>query len=86
VVYIHPLDAKTRGIKHKDRVRVFNGRGAFELEASFDLGIKQGCVAITNGWWITQGGTVNYLSKGRETDMGYGTAFHDNMVEVEKCI
>ena len=25
-----------------------------------------------------------FLSKGRETDMGHGTAFHDCMVEVSK--
>jgi hypothetical protein len=25
-----------------------------------------------------------FLSKGRETDIGHGTAFHDIMVEIEK--
>ena len=29
-------------------------------------------------------GTVNFLSYGRETDMGYGAAFHDNLVQAEK--
>jgi hypothetical protein len=27
---------------------------------------------------------VNFLSLGRETDMGHGAAFHDNLVDVEK--
>ncbi|MEJ2483449.1 MAG: hypothetical protein P8049_10140 [Gemmatimonadota bacterium] len=36
-----------------------------------------------NGWWISEGGTVNFCSAGRETDIGYGAAFHDNLVELE---
>ena len=28
-------------------------------------------------------GAVNVLSKARETDMGFGAAFHENLVEVE---
>ena len=40
---------------------------------------------MTNGWWIGEGGTVNFLSRGAETDMGHGAAFHDNRVEVERA-
>jgi hypothetical protein len=39
---------------------------------------------MTNGWWISEGGTVNFLSAGRETDMGHGAAFHDTVVDVER--
>ena len=46
-------------------------------------GIKQGCIYVTNGWWIGTGGSVNFCSLGRETDMGYGAAFHDALVEIE---
>jgi len=79
---INPEDAKTRGIKAKDWVKVFNDRGSLELEVLIDFSMKTGCVSVTNGWWITEGGTVNFLSRGRETDMGHGAAFHDNLVEV----
>jgi len=84
LVYIHPEDGKDRTIQHADLVKVFNDRGFFILEAHYTYALKKGCIAITNGWWIQQGGTVNQLSYGRETDMGHGTAFHDNMVEIEK--
>ena len=83
-VLIHPKDAKDRKINNKDQARIFNDRGEIKLEVIFDFSIKQGCVSVTNGWWITEGGTVNFCSFGRETDMGYGAAFHENMVEVEK--
>lgn len=82
---MNPEDAVSRGIAHKDQVKVFNDRGFLEVEARIDFSMKRGCVCMTNGWWITDGGTVNFLSFGRETDMGHGSAFHDTLVEVKKA-
>jgi anaerobic selenocysteine-containing dehydrogenase len=83
---INPQDADARGIEDGAMVRIFNDRGAVEVEARLDLGIKTGCVSMTNGWWITDGGTVNFCSLGRETDMGHGAAFHDNLVDVTPVV
>ena len=83
-LHIGPEDARERYIKQDDLVRVFNDRGRLDLKAHIDLSLKRGCVVVTNGWWIRDGGAVNLLSAARETDMGYGAAFHDNMVDVEK--
>jgi anaerobic selenocysteine-containing dehydrogenase len=83
-VTMHPADAKEKGIQEGDKVRIFNGRGELELEARFDYGTKRGCLVVPNGWWITDGGNVNFLSEGRETDMAYGAAFHENLVNIEK--
>jgi len=41
---------------------------------------------VTNGWWLSEGGAVNLLSMGRETDMGHGAAFHDNAVDYETIV
>jgi anaerobic selenocysteine-containing dehydrogenase len=82
---ICPVDAVARRIENGDRVRVFNERGSLEVEARIELGLRSGCVSMTNGWWISEGGTVNFLSAGRETDMGHGAAFHDNLVQVERA-
>ena len=81
---MHPQDANNRGILDGDRVKLYNERGYLLTEVSLDFSIKSGCVSLANGWWINQGGTVNFLSLGRETDMGYGAAFHENLVEVER--
>jgi len=86
IVDIHPDDAKSRNITGGDIVKIFNDRGYVKVKARLDYGIKKSCVVMTNGWWIQDGGTPNFLSKGRETDMGHGTAFHDNMVDVIKII
>jgi len=82
-VHVHPDDADARGIVAGALVRVFNGRGEFRLPARLDPGLKPGCVSVTNGWWFQDGGTVNFCSPGRETDMGHGAAFHDTLVQVE---
>jgi anaerobic selenocysteine-containing dehydrogenase len=82
-VSIHPDDARERGIADGSRVRVFNARGSLTLAARLDNGLKAGCAAITNGWWLADGGAVNVLSAARETDMGHGAAFHENRVQIE---
>jgi anaerobic selenocysteine-containing dehydrogenase len=82
--HMHPNDAINYDIENGDTMRVFNGRGELTGKVKFDFGLKEGCVLMTNGWWISQGGTVNFLSNSKETDMGYGAAFHDTMVDIEK--
>lgn len=85
VLSMHPDDAAKRGLAEGARARVFNDRGSLSLPVAFDWGLRPGCVSVPNGWWMTDGGAVNLLSEGRETDMGYGAAFHDNVVEVERA-
>ena len=82
--HLHPIDAKEIKISDSDQIRVFNDRGELKGKVKIDFGLKRGCVLMTNGWWISQGGTVNFLSNGIETDMGYGAAYHDTMVNIEK--
>ena len=81
---ISPKDAKARDIENGERVRVFNQRGELYIRCKFDYSLRPGNVVLVNGIWNSQGGSPNLLSKGRETDMGHGTAFHDNLVEVAK--
>jgi len=84
-VAMHPSDARARKLGENDRARIFNDRGELTLPVRFDWGLRPGCVAVTNGFWLAEGAAVNVLSMGRETDMGYGAAFHDNAVEVERA-
>ncbi len=84
VVVMSPVEANSRNIANGDKVRVYNNRGEIFITAKLDYSIRPGNVVIVNGYWNSEGGSPNLLSKGRETDMGHGTAFHDNMVELEK--
>jgi anaerobic selenocysteine-containing dehydrogenase len=82
VVQMNPNDAVERGINDGDMVEVYNHRGAVSIKAQLTYEVRKGCVVIPNGWWRTQGVSVNMLSEGRETDIGHGSAFHNNRVEV----
>jgi len=84
ILHINPHDARKRKIEDGDIVRVFNGRGSIIVKALSTYEVRVGCVVLPNGWWKTQGVSVNMLSQGRETDMGHGSAFHNNRVEVKR--
>jgi anaerobic selenocysteine-containing dehydrogenase len=83
-VMINPDDARSRGISDGDRVRVFNGRGAFEGDARVTLDVNPGIVVATLGYWRQlNNGTVNSISSAEFGDMGNSTTFSDNLVQVE---
>jgi anaerobic selenocysteine-containing dehydrogenase len=83
-VQINKYDADYRRIKNGSMVKVYNSRGEVTLKADVTYSLRMGCVVIHNGWWGSESCALNVLSLGRETDMGHGSAFHDNMVEVIK--
>jgi anaerobic selenocysteine-containing dehydrogenase len=80
-----PEDALARGLAEGDRVRIFNDRGALVMPLRLHFGMRPGTVAAFNGFGAEDGGSVNLLSQGRETDLGHGAAFHDNLVDVERA-
>jgi len=82
-VLISPYDADLRKVVNGDSIRVYNDVGELFSKAKVSNRIPAGVVMLPNGIWLSEGGGGNLLIAGRETDMGYGAAFHDNMVEVE---
>ncbi len=82
-VTINIKDAAELGINNEDMVKVYNSRGEINLKAHITFAIKSRCLSIANGWWINENGSLNSLSAARETDIGHGTAFHDNMVNIK---
>lgn len=83
---MNATDALEKGIKNGDKIKISNHRGEVITKAKLNFSMNRGCIVYYNGWWISEGGSPNLLSKGRETDMGHGTAFHDCLVEVEKTV
>ncbi len=49
-LYVHPDDARSRGLAEGQKVRVGNTHGALETEIRFDDGLCRGVVALTHGW------------------------------------
>jgi anaerobic selenocysteine-containing dehydrogenase len=85
-VLINAADAKPRGIKDGDTVRVFNDRGGFEGDARVTDDVNPGIVVATLGYWRQLNkGTVNIISSAEFTDMGHAPSFSDNLVQVERA-
>jgi anaerobic selenocysteine-containing dehydrogenase len=82
---LHPIDAEQRGIGVGMRVVVHNDRGAFTAVARVEDSIRPGVVWAPSIWWgkyAADGANANQTTSQRETDMGHGPVFYDNLVEV----
>jgi anaerobic selenocysteine-containing dehydrogenase len=82
---LHPADAAQRGIGVGARVVVHNDRGAFTAVARVDDTIRPGVVWAPSIWWgkfAADGANANQTTSQRETDLGHGPVFYDNLVEV----
>lgn len=77
-------DASLRNISTGDKVRIFNNNGETRSTAIVSARIPKGSLILPNGIWLDEGGGGNFLIDPVETDMGFGAAFHDTMVQVEK--
>ncbi len=87
ILELNLLDAGRRGVKTGDKVRVFNERGECTLMASVGNYLREG-VAINKGiWWnnLSPGGcNSNQTTPDRLADMGGGSTYNTNLVQIEK--
>lgn len=91
-VFINRVDAKERGIKDGDMVKVYNDRGAMIIPCRITLRIIPGAIDIPQGaWWspdengIDRRGAANVLTSERLTPLAFGNAQHTIMVQVQKA-
>ncbi|MDO4458786.1 MAG: molybdopterin-dependent oxidoreductase [Clostridia bacterium] len=92
-VWIHPADARMRGIESGDKVDVFNGRGVVRIPAIVTTRIAEGVCAIAQGAWFTPDGEgidtrgcINTLtSTAYPTPIAKGNPQHTNLVEIKKA-
>ena len=78
-------DARARGIKDGDKVRVFNQRGDILLRARVDGKVQRGVVSASLNWAKMTPGfqSINSLTSEKLTDMGNSATFYSVLVEVE---
>jgi anaerobic selenocysteine-containing dehydrogenase len=80
-------DAEPRGIQSGDRVRAYNDRGAFLLQARIDETVRPGVVcapAVRWGKRAPERRNTNAVTSDRLTDSGGGPTFYSCLVEVER--
>lgn len=93
-VWIHPIDAAKRGIKHGDIVKVYNERGAVLGAAYVTERITPGVISMDHGsgidltlldYKIDRGGAINLICPSKTTSKNVlGMVVSGFLVEVEK--
>jgi len=86
-VKIHPADAGARNIIHGDRVRVSSEWGECQFYADVTEDTRSGVVVAEGLWWAKHmpgSHNVNALVSTRLTDLGGGSTFQCNLVEVSR--
>lgn len=82
---VHPADAERRAIQNGARVVIHNDRGAFTAVARVEPSVREGVLWAPSIWWgkfAADGANANQTTSQRETDLGHGPVFYDNLVEV----
>ena len=82
---IHPDDALARSVLNGTRVDVHNDRGSFSAVARVSDAVSEGTVWAPSIWWTkftADGRNANDTTSQRETDLGHGPVFYDNLVQV----
>jgi anaerobic selenocysteine-containing dehydrogenase len=78
-------DARARGIRDGDPVRVYNHRGEIWLHARVDGRVQPGVVSARLSWAKLSPGSrnINVLTSEKLTDLGNSATFYSVLVEVE---
>nr|CRH06283.1 Molybdopterin oxidoreductase [Candidatus Magnetococcus massalia] len=86
-VWMHPEDAKSRGIEEGDRVVVYNALAYLSMSAHVTEDVRPGvtlCETNHPASALKEKISINALSHGERVQPGGGPAFHDNRVQIEK--
>jgi anaerobic selenocysteine-containing dehydrogenase len=86
-LHVNAEDARQRGLRSGDLVRVYNDLGEVHVGLDVDETIRRGVVSLPKGLWrrsTRNGSTSTALVPDHLTDIGAGACFNDARVEVEK--
>lgn len=84
---MHPQDAAARKLQDGDMVRIYNDRGETLRTLRISEDTREGVVVAEGIWWAKHnpgGQGINQLTADRTADLGGGSVFHSNLVEVER--
>lgn len=92
VAWIHPRDAKARGISNDGDMFVFNDRGRIRVTARVTNRIAPGVLSVPHGAWyepdadgVDVGGSPNTLTSWLQSPIHKGNAQHTMLVQAERA-
>jgi len=88
ILEISREDAEDKGISDGDLVRVYNSRGHCLMKAKISSRVRRGVVLSYGIPWpkIVGDGTPNFTTSSTVSDIGGGSTYHTNYVELEKIM
>jgi len=84
---MNPGDARGKGVQEGERITAFNDLGEASFILQVTAKVPAGVVVAAGVWWLEHcpgRRSVNALTSQRLTDMGRGSTFYDNTVDVRK--
>jgi DmsA/YnfE family anaerobic dimethyl sulfoxide reductase A subunit len=91
MVWMNPLDARDRDIRHGDMVRIFNPFGETRVRVKVTPRIMPGVLSLPQGAWhnagpdgVDRSGCINILTNQRPSPVAKGNPQHSNLVQAEK--
>ena len=91
-LWMHPDDARERGIRDGETVLAWNSRGRVRIPVKITDRIVRGVVGMAQGAWYRPdkdktdlGGSINVLTSQRPTPYARGNPQHTNLVQVSSC-
>ncbi len=83
-VFLHPDEARGRGLKEGARVRLANATGAITLQLSLSTDVPRGVVLAHKSRWTTPSSdqNVNALNPGAKADLAESCAVHSINVSI----
>ena len=82
--FVHPDEARSRGLADGARVRIGNRTGAITLRLAVSADVPKGVILAHKSRWTANGveGNVNALNPGKKADLGESCAVHSINVSV----
>ncbi|CAH2603251.1 dimethyl sulfoxide reductase subunit A [Rhodovastum atsumiense] len=91
-LWINPVDAQARGLRHGETARVFNERGTSLIQVKVTPRVMPGVVLLPEGAWYTpdatgrdRAGSPNVLTSQHPSPLAKGNPQHASLVQVARA-